>query len=306
MDLDIIREFHQFAKTLNYTQAARNMNLSLSTLSRHIQNLENELGVSLVKRAFENGFNTLTVAGQQFIFRTRPWLDEYDDIVVECHNLQALTPPVRIYGTKSFIINAPAQLQHALSKHGITVYNFAYVDARLPGLEVLDRELSEFFVYYEAVKSVRWLSDPEMAKVYGSIPLAPEPLSFMASAESTFGGRNSISLSELENYKIIVMEDALFNNWLKATTEIFNQDIRKCHIKAVPASPLFGGAFPITPDTLAMVTDRFAKYYKDLNLENVVFLEIEDLNLFVYPFLIYRKDTPSDRARQIIDALKAV
>lgn len=54
MDISYIKEFVILAETMNYTAAAYQMHLSQSTLSRHIQTLEKELGHSLFHRSTRN------------------------------------------------------------------------------------------------------------------------------------------------------------------------------------------------------------------------------------------------------------
>lgn len=44
MDLQMLHEFAVLAERLNYTQAARDLNVAPSTLSRHMATLETELG----------------------------------------------------------------------------------------------------------------------------------------------------------------------------------------------------------------------------------------------------------------------
>lgn len=61
MDLQVLHEFAVLAGRLNYTEAARELNVSPSTLSRHMAALEAELGV----RLFVRGDRTsLAYAGQ--------------------------------------------------------------------------------------------------------------------------------------------------------------------------------------------------------------------------------------------------
>lgn len=50
MDIELFNEFLVLAQTLNYSKAAQQLYLSQSVLSRHIQNLENHLGVALLSR----------------------------------------------------------------------------------------------------------------------------------------------------------------------------------------------------------------------------------------------------------------
>lgn len=61
MDLAVLHEFAVLAQRLNYAQAARELNVSQSTLSRHIAALERELGVRLFSRG---GRTSLEYAGQ--------------------------------------------------------------------------------------------------------------------------------------------------------------------------------------------------------------------------------------------------
>ena len=60
MDLQMLHEFAVLAERLNYTQAARDLNVAPSTLSRHIAALETELGTRLFTRG---GGTSLTYAG---------------------------------------------------------------------------------------------------------------------------------------------------------------------------------------------------------------------------------------------------
>lgn len=61
MDLTVLHEFAVLAQRLNYAQAARELNVSTSTLSRHISALERELGVPLFSRS---GRTALEPAGR--------------------------------------------------------------------------------------------------------------------------------------------------------------------------------------------------------------------------------------------------
>ena len=60
MDLQMLHEFAVLAERLNYTQAARDLNVAPSTLSRHMAALETELGTRFFTRG---GGTSLTYAG---------------------------------------------------------------------------------------------------------------------------------------------------------------------------------------------------------------------------------------------------
>ncbi len=50
MDIELLNEFFVLSKSLNYSKTAEQLYMSQSVLSRHIQNLENQLGVELFRR----------------------------------------------------------------------------------------------------------------------------------------------------------------------------------------------------------------------------------------------------------------
>ena len=85
MELEKIREFATFAQTLKFTDAAQALHMSQSSLSKHIRDLEEELGMLLVERgAAGTGKNALTPAGRRYLELAGAWLDEHDAIVAEC------------------------------------------------------------------------------------------------------------------------------------------------------------------------------------------------------------------------------
>ena len=65
MELNLLVEFALLARHLNYSRAARELNLTQPTLSRHIVQLEEELGVQLFRRDRQSV--ALTEAGRMFL-----------------------------------------------------------------------------------------------------------------------------------------------------------------------------------------------------------------------------------------------
>ena len=74
MNLRGLRYFVAVAQARSFTEAAAKLNVAQPAVSRQIQNLENELGVELLKRA-RNGI-TLTGAGDYFFKCILPLLEE--------------------------------------------------------------------------------------------------------------------------------------------------------------------------------------------------------------------------------------
>lgn len=86
--LDYFREFQALATHLNFTTAARELGVSQSCLSRHIADLEREIGFTLLER----GPVKLTAAGQRFLTEVGQAFSRIDAITRECRELAKLGP----------------------------------------------------------------------------------------------------------------------------------------------------------------------------------------------------------------------
>lgn len=305
MDLDKIREFHALAQTLNFTQAAHSLNISVSTLSKHIQALENELGVTVVVRNLNGGPGALTEAGKVFLAETGPWLEEYDAIVARCRELRQPDPPARIHGVTATISDVTAQLSRLLNDRGQIRAGLACVGASLPAREALDREVADFACYYEPAPYVRWIEgDAAMRQVYGYLPLAPERLIVVVGAGNEACGQGCMTLAQIERHPNVLMSNALYNNWLNTNEELFRERGCRLTCRIGGDAPLLGGAIPLGSRNITIVQARFADYYRGLGVEDVEVLDIEGEPMTVYPFLIYRRDTGSAAAREIVQAFE--
>lgn len=85
MQLDHIKEYLVLSETLNFSLSAERLFISQSTLSRHVQAMEKELGFSLVATS-SHGVE-LTKAGALAVPAFRKMLNEYERYVNQCKNL---------------------------------------------------------------------------------------------------------------------------------------------------------------------------------------------------------------------------
>lgn len=92
--LEYSREFIELAMRLNYTTAAEQLHLSTSALSRHIADLESELGFALLNRTPLS----LTPAGQYYLESISSLIGELDNIVVRGREIsRQASRPFNIY-----------------------------------------------------------------------------------------------------------------------------------------------------------------------------------------------------------------
>jgi DNA-binding transcriptional LysR family regulator len=305
MDLNKVREFLELVRSMNFTAAARCLNLSQPALSKHVRDLEQELGVALINRGSLGTRSTLTPAGHLFADRMAELLAEYDGIAAECAALDAAMPPARIQDVR-ISFNVSLQLRSYLERAGCSGGNYAYVPTSLPTFDALDQDEVDFALWVETAPTVTPLAnDPKMAERYGSVPLCPEQLVLLASATNP-AARNSewVSLSELGRHRVVTMEMSRHTNWREACLDLFARHGCAISYRVVRDSPLQGGAFPIGEHDFVLCTQRFARGYAELDVEDVRVLTVEEFEPVIYPFLLYRRDTEAPMARLIANAVE--
>lgn len=79
MRLDYLHDFIDLANTLNFTKSSSNLHIAQSTLSRHILDLEYQVGATLFIRSTSNV--KLTRAGKAFYEKATEIINDYDAIV---------------------------------------------------------------------------------------------------------------------------------------------------------------------------------------------------------------------------------
>ncbi len=95
MELNYLREFKELAQTLNYAKAASHLYITQSTLSKHINALERELGCRLLDR--DRRKVELTEAGRRFAAASMTIIDTFDRVQEELGMLEQ-QEPIRVDG----------------------------------------------------------------------------------------------------------------------------------------------------------------------------------------------------------------
>ena len=303
MDMNKVREFVGFTDCMNFTVAARGLNLSQPALSKHIRDLEEELGVRLVERGVLGEKNTLTPAGQRFLERSRKILDQLDSTVQEVRDIGRAVPPARIHSLH-FVLNISSQLRNAYERTGdFDGKRFVYKKISVPIVEALDNDLVDFAVHYEARPVMGRFSREPFRSTYGWIPLAPQALRVLVEPNHPLASRETVGFDDAERYEVVNEDSLSYESWYATLQEVFAMRGHSLSLRLVPEDPRDGGALPIGPRDLCVCTDRFAEYYRNLEVEEVRELRFEEPEPLVYPFLVYRRDNPSERVREIVEVM---
>lgn len=303
MDLERVREFAVFAESLKFAEAAQRLSMSQSSLSRHIQAMEQELGVVLVNRGDAAVPNALTRAGRRYLELALPLVERHDEVVAQCRELQAQVPPARIQQDIRYVTNVSRQLRGLLERSG-TNYGgrFSFVSVNLPILQALDQGLYDFAFHAEPLLDPAAPPHPSFPDPYGCIALDPEPLCFLVGVSSPLASRAALTLKDVAASRVITIESSGYTSWMAATERLFAEKGCPLTFDVVADNPFEGGAFPIGTNEVVLCTKHYVRYYESLDVEDVQMLPIEGFNPVICPFLVYRRDMASVVGRQIVRA----
>lgn len=304
MDTERLREFVEFSRTLNFTAAARELHMSQPALSKHVQELENEMGVTLVRRGGTGEGNTLTPTGALFVERVGQLLVHAEAIVRDCQELNAQMPPVRIQGAQHGF-TVVSQLRSRMEEGGAAPVTYRYVKTDLPIRDALDLDVIDFAIHLEATPEMREYADSALRERYGWLPLRPEPLRLLVGEGNPLFDEGEVGCRDLENYEVLYGSSPSYGSWSRAVAEAFL--MHGCHLNlvGVPDAPLEGGAFPLGSQRMSVCTDRFAHYYRDLDAEESAVVRVREFEPVFYPFLVYRRASEAPGVRAIVRTFEA-
>lgn len=190
--LEYSREFIELAMRLNYTAAAEKLHLSTSALSRHIADLEAELGFTLLNR---NPLE-LTPAGLFYLEKISTLIDDLDRIVKHGRDISALEDAtLRIYMLPSkarfadVVYEAAAHMRRSMP--GLTT-DICVDDRFLTTEEALHQDKADIGVVFDGS-----ISDTE---AIATVPFAYSPLCAWVRRDNPLATRASVTLEDLSEY----------------------------------------------------------------------------------------------------------
>ncbi len=136
MEIKYLQEFLVLARTLNYSDAAEEVNIDKSGLSRHIQTLEKELGTQLFDRSKRN--IQLSTFGKMYITFAESICDEYQ-------RSEKFLKTYLTQSNNSFKVGVPRNYQYYGITKSLTDFNKVYPKYRVDIIEATDPELLQMY-----------------------------------------------------------------------------------------------------------------------------------------------------------------
>ena len=196
MDIRVLREFEEFSKHMNFSATARYLHMSQSALSKHIAELERELGFELVHR---DRNPALTPAGLQFLLTAQEILYEldiavHDPLIDATIGNQAIPVFVKFaqnHSNVDLVLHTikGETVSEALRNHSVDVgYLMAYGD--------VDETIEE-----------------RRRKGIVARPMRNRRFSVWMSADSPLAQKEKLYVEDLEDMQIFIAADRLFDDW---------------------------------------------------------------------------------------------
>lgn len=230
MDIEFLREFMELSETCSYQDASERLYITNSTLSKHIQKMEGELGVALFERSTRKV--TLTDMGKILKEKCEKILPLYDEAIMQM-NLEAtkstntlsiaFTSPMYWYGVLDTIMafkETNPQINLRLTELSEPPQKSAFADKQ-----------AEFVFAY----NINWSS-----KEICHQPFRQDELVLIVSKDSPLCRESAVTLRMLAEEPLILpnracLQDLFFNECAK---EGFTPRIKLCAQDAATAMRL--------------------------------------------------------------------
>ena len=215
MDVEYLREYLTVAGELNFTRAARLLNTTQSTLSKHIAALEREFGCELLLRTGKGV--ELTRAGTVLFRRAQTVVNEYDGAKAELKRL-AKTINVQVGGMLS-----NGEVISILSNVTVLIKQMEKAEVRFttnpaePFLQSLERGVLDVALRHRSEDQV------DATRFYRQT-LVRTPFIAVVEKDHPLSGRQSVTLSELAEFPFV----QLISSYSTAGWRVISTACEKC------------------------------------------------------------------------------
>ena len=218
MEMHQVRYFLAVARTLNFTRAADECNVTQPSLTRAIKQLEAELGGDLFRRERPAG---LTELGQ----RMRPLLKQCHEAAIGARSLASSfksgeVGALRMALTHSIDLSLLIPFLDQIKRH------FNRLEFRF--LRGNSREVGDFLKKGEAELGIAAELDPSWERL-DTWPLFTEDFQLVVSARHRLAGQDSIEFDDLRSEQLLSRAYCEHTSRLNASLRDHGVDVDHCH-----------------------------------------------------------------------------
>ena len=218
MELTPLRYFVKLADVLSFTEAARELFVTQSTLSQSIKQLENELGTSLFDRVGKKVY--LTDSGAEFLEHARKALEEVEYGVQHMQEMQHVySGRIRIgviYSFFSLLNICVLKFTRAFPQAELSI---VYSHSVFELVELINSNKLDFAMSYTPQEVTALTEQAEFARF---------PLCVIAHKNHPAAIRKRFSLQDLNEFQVILLEKDLY------TRKVVERMFMKYKVKVKP------------------------------------------------------------------------
>lgn len=217
MDLEILREFITLAEKLNFSETAKLHYITQPVLSKHIANLEKELGVSLFTRTRQNV--ALTQCGSSFLEDARCMVAQYEQALAK---LRSLSGGHHTALNIAFLDAAVHTLLPEFTRAFLSKYPEA--DVNLHSVEI--KEMTPLMEEKKCDIGITVDTGEFQTSDYQTLRIYEDPLCVVLPKDHRLSKRCSVRLEELSGERFIEAE----RNSFPAYNKLVNGLLRKAGV----------------------------------------------------------------------------
>lgn len=291
--LDYFKEFQVLAVHLNFTTAANELGMSQSCLSRHINELEREVGFTL----FERNPVRLTAVGQKYLTGVGQALSQIDKITQDCRQLAKMGPQKLSIATILAKDVANTAMYASLSQLHDKYPNFEHrfvnnrkltirktVEAGEADVGILCHEPENL----DPSLQLEWLFD----NPFGAIMRKDDPL---------IG--KPIHIADLSSHSVVLSANRQFTTWLEGMQAACKQ--YGCHPQFKMKDAETIEDFLISMQPGEVVFARTDTFHPEATNPNLVAVDFADDERLTYPtFLLYKKESAQPIVAEFVQLMR--
>ncbi|MBP3867066.1 MAG: LysR family transcriptional regulator [Eggerthellaceae bacterium] len=302
MKIDEMREFVAFAQYMNFSNAAKHLFISQSTLSYHIASMEKELGCTLVNRVPSISF---TQAGRRFLDVAQRLVEEFDEVAKECHELGG-------EHAGRLILQTPVAFDLVNDSMQMDVIHYL---AGNPGSEItylspLHNKVGDLLAGGVAdiciTFSKRSIEEDERLRGQVEyIPLSlPQGLKYYAwiNKDTEAAKKGKVIFYDLKDLRYIMPRDAGFAtiaDWVADIAALTGVGANYSYRTATSPTAVL----PVEPDMYFICTDTERQNPILASIKDMVIRPIEDKNVALWPCYVFLKSNSNPALSDFVQSL---
>lgn len=274
MFLTWIDEFLLTVKYMNITRAAKELCMTQSNLSRHLKQMEQELGFPLLE--LDKGHIALTQAGREFADGTSSILSSYRDLLERCtilgnmgtRKLRVHEPPYADQSAQAYFL----LLEGIKQSNSTWLYDFVVL-SRITAEESLnnyDLDIAIFYTHISPNDSAAYFAN----RGFSSQHLATVPIGAWIDSNHELARENELNVKQLSELKILAPND-VYSPVRAAYKKLFEQNGLEIKLKIVNTKSQFEFMRYKDPDCAFVFPQAIVSDYRLSARTDLTFIPIE-------------------------------